>query len=612
MNSKSLGLFDDEFQHPIPQVEAPKSTKAEKDLSAYPQEIQQTTYARLKYIRWLKERIVGGWTEKNLAPLINEMPKVEGADKPNWRTAARWFKSYSESDESIFALIPKHQKKGKRTQRTDTDKFFEKALERFLVKERPSVSSAYQYYKDLVVIENEKVIGEDLRPLTYKAFKNRIDKLPHYEVLRARYGKRIADLAYNKVESHKRPTRVLERVEVDHTPLDLILLDDELQIPLGRPTLTILIDVYSHCIVGFYLGFNDPSYDAIRRAMLNAMKPKNWIKEQYPDITHDWHCCGKIETLVVDNGVEFWSNSFESACAQIGISLQYNPVGKPWLKPFVERIFGVINTQLLDPIPGKTFSNMMKKEGYDPNKDAIMRFSAFMEVFHHWIIDVYHQEADSRFSYIPALEWDRGYEQLPPAPLSSDDIQRLEIVLGISTWRHIRKGGIHFENLRYDSNELADYRKRFSPKASVKLMLKVNPEDLSRVYAFLPELDHYIEVLCIDPNGYTAGLSLHQHKVNVRLQRDFIGSHMDVAALARARMLIHEKIQNEVELLANSTKKPKARGGKALAKYQNVASDNLVSVKPSSPTKKPPEKVETEEAQNKGDWDDFVSDLEGF
>tara|TARA_B100000700_G_C14361330_1_gene541654 strand:- start:84 stop:515 length:432 start_codon:yes stop_codon:yes gene_type:complete len=143
-------------------------------------------------------------------------------------------------------------------------------------------------------------------------------------------------------------------------------------------------------------------------------------------------------------------------------------------------------------------------------------------------------------------------------------------------------------------------------------MLKVNPEDLSMVYAFLPELDHYIEVPCIDPNGYTVGLSLHQHKVNVRLQRDFIGSHMDVAALARARMLIHEKIQSEVELLANSTRKPKVRGGKALAKYQNVASDNLVSVKPSPPAKKLPDKVETGEAQNKGDWDDFVSDLEGF
>ena len=612
MNSKSLGLFEDEFQHPIPQIEAPKSTKAEKDLSAYPQEIQQTTYARLKYIRWLKERLVGGWTKKNLAPLIIEMPIVEGADKPNWRTAARWFKSYSESDESIFALIPKHQKKGKRTRKTDTDKFFEKALERYLVQEKPSVNSAYRFYKDLVVLENDKVVGEPLIPLTYKAFKNRIDKLPQYEVMLARYGKRIADIAYSKVEGHIRPTRVLERVEIDHTPLHLILLDDELEIPLGRPTLTLLVDTYSHCIVGFHFGFKEPCYDAVRRAMLHAMKPKDWLKGQYPDVVNSWPCHGKIETLVVDNGAEFWSESLELACEELGINVQFNPVAKPWLKPFVERMFGTINTLLLDPVPGKTFSNILKKYDYDSKKDAIMRFSTFMDVFHQWVVDVYHQEADSRFNYIPALEWDKGYNQLPPSPLSSDDIQRLEIVMGISAWRHIRKGGIHFENLRYDSNELADYRKRFSPKTSVKLMLKVNPEDLSMVYAFLPELDHYIEVPCIDPNGYTAGLSLHQHKVNVRLQRDFISSHIDVAALARARMLIHEKIQSEVELLANSTRKPKVRGGKALAKYQNVASDNLVSVKPSPPTKKLPDKVETGEAQSKGDWDDYVSDLEGF
>ncbi|MEM0514664.1 hypothetical protein WCN91_04310 [Pseudoalteromonas sp. YIC-827] len=29
-------LFEDEFHHPIPKVEAPKSTKDEKDFSAYP------------------------------------------------------------------------------------------------------------------------------------------------------------------------------------------------------------------------------------------------------------------------------------------------------------------------------------------------------------------------------------------------------------------------------------------------------------------------------------------------------------------------------------------------------------------------------------------------
>ena len=293
------GLFDDEFNQPLPKVETKLPQNYAKDLQALPEKIKTTTFAKLKYIQWLEANIQGGWTQKNLEPLLKVMPEVEGEKKPSWRTAARWYSAYTNADKNIMALIPSHQKKGNRERETATDKFFEKALERYLVKEKPSVASAYKFYKGLVIIENDSVVGSDLKPLTYKAFKNRIDNLPQYEVMIARYGKRLADIAFNKVEGHRRPTRVLEKVEIDHTPLDLILLDDELHIPLGRPTLTMLVDVYSHCIVGYYFSFSEPSYDAVRRAMLNAMKPKNEVAELYPDTVNEWKCAGKIETLIV-------------------------------------------------------------------------------------------------------------------------------------------------------------------------------------------------------------------------------------------------------------------------------------------------------------------------
>ena len=59
------------------------------------------------------------------------------------------------------------------------------------------MASAYKYDADLVIIENDSVVGSVLKPLTYKAFKNRIDNLPQYEVMIARYGKRLADIAFN-------------------------------------------------------------------------------------------------------------------------------------------------------------------------------------------------------------------------------------------------------------------------------------------------------------------------------------------------------------------------------------------------------------------------------
>ena len=134
------------------------------------------------------------------------------------------------------------------------------------------------------------------------------------------------------------------------------------------------------------------------KSLLNAIKPKNYISEQFPSIEKEWCCEGKMESLVVDNGAEFWSKSLEQSCLELGIHIQYNPVRKPWLKPLVERIFRTINSKLTISIPGKTFSNILQREDYDYKKDAVMRFSIFNEILHKWIIDVYHHDQDSRKS----------------------------------------------------------------------------------------------------------------------------------------------------------------------------------------------------------------------
>ncbi|WP_446037926.1 hypothetical protein, partial [Streptomyces sp. SID1143] len=186
------------------------------------------------------------------------------------------------------------------------------------------------------------------------AFYNRIKKLPAYQVMKSRKGSYIADVEFKAIASHKPPSRIMERVEIDHTPLDLLLLDDDLLVPLGRPSLTLLIDAYSHCVVGFNLNFNQPSYESVRNALLSSISKKDYVKNKYPSIEHEWPCYGKPETLVVDNGVEFWSASLAQSCLELGINIQYNPVRKPWLKPMIERMFGIINRKLLEPIPGKT------------------------------------------------------------------------------------------------------------------------------------------------------------------------------------------------------------------------------------------------------------------
>jgi len=603
--------FEDEFAKEPPLFETLEPKSVNRDLATYPKEVQLTALARLKYIMWVKQRLKGGWTERNLSPLLKSVPQFEGENLPSWRTLARWYKSYQSAEGNILSLIPKHHRKGNRNTYSDTDKFYEMALNRYLTKERLSVAAVYRYYKDLIILENDSVISKPLKTLTYKAFSNRIKSLPQYDVMVARFGKRLADIEFEKVESHKLPLRPLERVEIDHTPLDIILLDDEKLVPLGRANLTLLIDVFSRCILGFHIGFRSPGYIAVMHAIRQAMSPKEGIIGRYPSIENDWPCHGKIGTLVVDNGCEFWSNSLDSACSQVVTNIQFNKIERPWHKPFVEGMFKNINNGFTKSIPGKTFSNPIEKADYDPKKYASIRFSTFVEQFHKWVVDVYHKEPDSRFRYIPYDLWREGEDLGLVHKLDNQEVEDLKVILGIYAERTLRKGGISYENIRYDSEELASYRKQMGRRESRKVKVKINPEDISEIYVFIDGINNYISVPSANPStAYTKGLSLELHKASARLSKTLVGGNVDEVSLAKARLFINDRIEEEVKEVSKALRKSKVSGTKLIARTKNIHSESLKSI--AEPLLPPEEEKQVEDETKGADWDDFISDLEAF
>lgn len=182
-----------------------------------------------------EKHLIGGWTQKNLDPLLAKAMTEINYPPPKWRALAEWWSAYSVSGKKLSSLIPKFHRKGNRKRKvTNEASLFDRALERYLVLECPSISAVYQYYSELICLENQKLVGDKIQTLSYKGFYNRIKKLPAYDVAVARHGKYLADMKFNKIDAHLLQSRVLEKVEIDHSPLDLILLDDEMDIPLGR------------------------------------------------------------------------------------------------------------------------------------------------------------------------------------------------------------------------------------------------------------------------------------------------------------------------------------------------------------------------------------------
>lgn len=68
---------------------------------------------------------------------------------------------------------------------------------------------------------------------------------------KARYGRRVADLRKRTNEAAITPSRRLDRTQIDHTRLDLVVIDTKMSVPIDHPWLEIYICPFTRMILAF-------------------------------------------------------------------------------------------------------------------------------------------------------------------------------------------------------------------------------------------------------------------------------------------------------------------------------------------------------------------------
>ena len=115
-----------------------------------------------------------------------------------------------------------------------------KALDFYCSELRPTKKAAYERLENELEAINglRRSKNFDTLPVpSYRTLVTRIDNLAPFEEKAGRYGKHKAKIAYNPIAEGVKTSRVMERVCVDHTKLDLFVVDSETGMPLGRPWL---------------------------------------------------------------------------------------------------------------------------------------------------------------------------------------------------------------------------------------------------------------------------------------------------------------------------------------------------------------------------------------
>lgn len=408
--------------------------------------------------------------------------------------------------------------------------------EKYLRREKTPVKHIVREIALRVSEENNvRLADQKLDPPGRKAVTKRIEQLGLLERFQKQYGTEAAKRTGRQYNERERPQFALEQVEIDHTKADFIVVDESDNLPLGRLTVTTMLDRATAFPLGLYLGF-DSGYYPVMSCMHHAICPKSDARALY-GTEHEWNVHGIPFALIVDNGKEFVGRDLFDACEALGTQIVQTPGRSPHFKGKIERFFRTMNTSLMHTLPGTVFSNPHERADYASMKQACVGLNDLERIIHIFVLDEYAQEMHEGIGGVPAQAWQRQLDAgfSPRLPTSAEE---LRILLGRVDHRVLWHYGIEYENLRFNSAELVPLRLRMKGE---RVKIKIDPSDLSLIHVYDPFESRYVAVPAL-AQEYTSHLSLWKHRVICNFlsrERD----QVDMNGLAQARRKIEAIVQ---------------------------------------------------------------------
>jgi putative transposase len=370
------------------------------------------------------------------------------------------------------------------------------------------------------------VVFEEIRRLCYRAnikspslntVRLRIANRNLNEIIEKREGKQIVRQKINPIVGAfpevKNPLAV---VQIDHTVVDLIIVDETYRKPIGRPYITIAIDVFSRCITGFYLTLEPPSAVSVGMCLIHAIFNKEeWLKKYDLDI-QCWPIWGIPSSIYVDNAKEFHSEALERGCEAHGIKIEYRPVKSPHYGGIVERVIGTL-MNLIHQLPGTTFSNVKERGNYNSEKNAIFTLAELEKWITVAITEYYHKKIHSSLNCSPIEKYkigilgDNSTKGQGYPTLIYNKKEFLIDFLPIER-RTLQRDGFTIDRIIYYSNILNPLimnRKKYD-----KFIIRRDPRDLSRIYVFDPTSNKYMDIPYRDIGR--PAITLWEHRIAIK------------------------------------------------------------------------------------------------
>jgi putative transposase len=330
---------------------------------------------------------------------------------------------------------------------------------------------------------NHNCHAAGLKSPSRTAIQARVSTRSLKEMVRAREGAEAARQRFVPVKAGLRPRVPLAVVQIDHTKVDIQLVDDLTRTALGRPWLTVMLDVFSRSVVGFHLSFDAPSAGGVALAIAQGVLSKqDWLSERDLDLA--WPMHGLPRGLHLDNGQEFHSRALKRGCQQHGMRIDYRPPATPRFGGHIERLMGTLMKRL-HGLPGRTSSNIQSRGDYRSEDKAILTLTEFERVLTLEILGPYHHEVHAALGTTPAAVWAEGTAAAGAVTPPSDPAAFVLDFLPFEE-RVVRREGVRLFHILYFDGALAPLLE--SPERRCRI--KYSPRDMSAVFVELPAGGH--------------------------------------------------------------------------------------------------------------------------
>lgn len=306
----------------------------------------------------------------------------------------------------------------------------------------------------------------------------------------------------------RHPQRPGELVEIDSTPLDLMVIYPDGT--TGRVDVTAAVDIATRTVMAVIARpVATKAVDAavlLARAMTPLPTQPGWPASlaysrsilptgMLPDDPQARsHIAAKPvivpESITMDRGRAFKSTTFISACERLQINLTLAAPRTPTDKPHIESFFRGLRTGFVQYLDGYVGPNVVQR-GKDPAEHAVWTMAEVQNLLDMWVVGVYQNRPQEglRVAAMPkrTLSPNEMFATLASvAPQAAVAFDRNDYIsLMPVAYRTIQPYGVNFDGLHYTAVELAEYRGMSSglpAPASGKWEVRYDPHRMNHIW----------------------------------------------------------------------------------------------------------------------------------